>query len=86
MCLSIHNKQKDFGAKGLYNEGTREVRECSGVFITFINRTFIAFGFAQFCYGNMCTGLIAGVVHILFSISITDTAKHQFELKHFFIR
>ena len=35
MCLSIHDKQKDFWAKGLYNGGTREVRERSGVFIIY---------------------------------------------------
>ena len=33
MCLSIHNKQKDFWAKGLHNWGSREVRERSGIFI-----------------------------------------------------
>ena len=43
VCLSIHDKQKDFWAKGLYNGGTREVRERSGVFILAINSTFSHF-------------------------------------------
>ena len=35
VCLSIHNKKRDFGAKGQYNMGMREVHERSDVFIIY---------------------------------------------------